>query len=163
MKKRLFEIIICVLLVAVLALQVVILVKLYTPAEELPNKTENSENAVDLSVVQITTPYCTLLFPSEWMDHLKIEETQAQDSYSAIFICELNEKSCELFTVTFGREDAKNSIGSIKKNGETVPVSIKMAEIDKSLWTKEELKIVKEMQEGKSKVQESILSYKEII
>lgn len=163
MKKRIFEILICALLVVVIVLQVILLVKLYAPIEGSPNNMENSEDAIDVSVIQFDTPYCTVLFPSEWMDNLKIEEKKELNSYSAIFICELNGKSCELFTATFGVEDPENSIGSIRKNGETVPVAIKMAEIDKSIWTKEELKIVKEMQKGRSKVQKSILSYKEIV
>ena len=159
MKSKIFKIIISVLLVVVLMLQVVILVSIYGPPAE---DSDDEKNEIDVSVVNFETPYCTIKFPSDQMDYLKIEKKQTVNSYSAIFICELNGKSCELFTATFGEEDAKNSIGSIQKNGETVPVSIKMAEIDKSLWTKEELKIVKEMQKGKSKVQESILSYKEI-
>lgn len=162
MKNKIFEIIICVLLVAVLSLQVVTLVKLYATPEKQADVTENSQGDIDLSVVQIHTAYCTMLYPSEWMDYLKFEEKTESGIYSAIFSCEINGKKCELFTVTFGAEDSENSIGTIKNNGKEIPVAIKTAQLDKSAWTTEEYKIVSEMQSAKSKVKESILAHEDI-
>lgn len=176
MKNKLFEIIIAALLVVVLALQVVILVKVYdnpdekAPIENADVNTNNEETEkkpgttgeMDLSVVQFDTPYCTILFPSDWMDQMTVDEVEDAGIYSAIFGCDLNGKKGELFTVTFGVEDPQNSIGSIVSKGETVPVSIEMATIDKDAWTEEEYKTVCAMQGAKEKVKESILAHKEI-
>ena len=162
MKVRIFDIVISFLLVLVLTLQIVTTVKVFGGNEGV-NAGNEVTNDVDVSVIHIDTSYCSMQFPSKWMDYLKFEESTENGVYSAHFKCKIGEKTGDLFTIRFEPTQTEGRVGTIVKGGKEISVVLEMAELNKSAWSKEELKIVKEMRDAKDKVIESILEYKELV
>lgn len=159
MKNKVFLAIITILLVAVLALQVVTLVKI--AGLELPqeNVEENEDEVVniDTSVIQFDTPYGVLKYPSEWIDQIAPEEKKLENGVdTVVFYGLIGGKKVELFTVIFGTEGESNYVGDLNYNGKTIRVGIQMGFIDETSWTAEEYKTLCDMQKAKDQVQKSI-------
>lgn len=161
MKKiRIFDIVISVLLAAVLTLQIVTMTAVFGKKEEAVE--ENTKEKVDLSVVQIDSPYCVLKYPSLYMEEMVYEGKTEGAVYSAIFGCKLGEKTQTLFMLHFNSEETQNVVATVSKKGVSVPVVLELAELQTDLWTTEELKIVKKMQEARETVIQSIKDHVEI-
>ncbi len=156
MKNNVFLTIITLLLVAILSLQVVILVKIGKPAEPVEESEEDEVVKVDVSVVQVDTPYGVLKYPSQWIDQMMVVDKKVDGVDTIIFSANLNGKVCDLFTVVFGGEEADGYVGYIKHNGTKISVGIKVATIDETAWTAEEYATLCEMQKSKDQVQKSI-------
>ncbi len=156
MKNKMFNIVVSVILVVVLAVQGFLLVKIHKIDAKLDVDANGLQEGVDLSMVNFDTPYGTFQYPSEWLEQMMIKEEQADGFYSIIFSGNLNGKKGELFTITFGGENKEGFVGEISHAGEIVPVTIQMAPIDKASWTAEEYKTLCDMQKAKDQVQKSI-------
>ena len=155
MKKiRIFDIVISLLLVAVIALQAVTMVAVFGKKETVEE--EGDTNNLNLDVVQIDTTYCVLKYPSIWMEELKFDEKTENGVYSAIFGCKIGGKSQTLFTLHFNSKETQNVVATVSNKGVSVPVVLEMAELQNDLWTAEELKAVRQMQDAKETVIQSI-------
>lgn len=166
MKNKVFLTIITLLLVAVLAVQVVTLVKisgfeLVSEQVEMEDEADSEADPgvkIDTSVVQVDTPYGILKYPSIWIDEITVEDVKLENGVDTVVFSGLvNGKKGELFTVIFGTEHDDIYIGDIEHNGKTVRVGIQMAFIDETAWTAEEYKTLCDMQKAKDQVQQSIL------
>lgn len=156
MKNKMFNIVVSVILVVVLAVQGFLLVKIHKIDAKLEPDANSLQGGVDLSMVNFDTPYGTFQYPSIWLEQMMIKEERADGVYSIIFSGNLNGKKGELFTITFGGENQEGFVGTINHAGENVPVTIQMATIDKASWTDEEYKTLCDMQKAKDQVQNSI-------
>ncbi len=169
MKRRIFDIAISVLLVVVLTLQIITMVKVFggdeavLPGDDTVSAGNSTADDVNKTMIHIDASYCSLRFPSKWMDYMKFTESTKDGVWSAHFGCEINKKTAELFTVHLNPAKIEDREGVIIKGGEEISVVLEMAEIDKSLWTKEELKLVNEMRDAKDEVIKSVLEYKELV
>lgn len=74
---------------------------------------------------EISTPYGTLLYPSDWKDNIAIETTEADSMYSVNFMCKIGEKKFDLFSVIFSDETQGDElVGYVEKDGAKTPVYI---------------------------------------
>ncbi len=162
MKNKVFEIVISIVLAIVLVLQIITMVAVFGDGKLFEKKPEPEDEGNAFLAVNIDTPYCTMKYPSDWIDYLKIQEPEVDDGYVAIFVCEMNDKKAELFTVRFGEAEEENVVGTITKDDVPVKVALVTAELDRSIWTDEEFEIVSKMQKAKDEVVKSILEQKEI-
>ena len=153
---------ISVVLAVVLVLQIITMLAVFGDKAWFDFGKDKKNEKLPTAVVNIDTPYCTMQYPSEWIDYLKIEEPEVSEGYTAVFLCEMNGKKAELFTVRFGATDGKDVVGTINKSDVPVQVAVTAAALDQSAWTKEEWKTVSAMQKAKDKVVESVLSQKDI-
>ncbi len=97
--------------------------------------------------VAIETPVCTLYYPRQWEDFLRVEMTDGEP-YTVLFWAELpSEVSAELFKVRFG-EESGNGLGYLTtETGERLLVSVEKHElVPEENWTEEDLFILQAMQ-----------------
>ena len=95
----------------------------------------------------IETPVCTLYYPRQWEDFLRVEMTDGEP-YTVLFWAELpSEVSAELFKVRFG-EESGNGLGYLTtETGERLLVSLEKHElVPEESWTEEDLFILQAMQ-----------------
>ena len=95
----------------------------------------------------IETPVCTLYYPRQWEDFLRVEMTDGEP-YTVLFWAELpSEVSAELFKVRFG-EESGNGLGYLTtETGERILVSVEKHElVPEENWTEEDLFILQAMQ-----------------
>lgn len=95
----------------------------------------------------IETPVCTLYYPRQWEDFLRVEMTDGEP-YTVLFWAELpSEVSAELFKVRFG-EESGNGLGYLTtETGERLLVSVEKHElVPEENWTEEDLFILQAMQ-----------------
>lgn len=97
--------------------------------------------------IAIETPVCTLYYPRQWEDFLRVEMTDGEP-YTVLFWAELpSEVSAELFKVRFG-EESGNGLGYLTtETGERILVSVEKHElVPEENWTEEDLFILQAMQ-----------------
>lgn len=160
MKRRIFDIIVSVLLVVVLSLQIITMVKVFG---NNPVDVGDQDEADISTMIQIDSVYCPMRVPGDWMDYMKFEEGAENGNHVVRFGCTLDKGVADLFTIRFVPGEVEGNVGTIVKNKQTVSVVLEMAKIDKSLWSKEELKLIKKMQKDQDEVIKSILEYIELV
>lgn len=114
---------------------------------------KNSDKKTDTKTefeacTDIKTPYCTLKFPEEWKDYLKVEHIDS-DVYTVKFYADLdNRKPVLMFSIIFGGDDGEQ-LGAVKStNGEIVSVNLVFESLDNVNYSEKEMKIIREMQDG---------------
>ena len=120
-------------------------------------ETEASVQTNEIAMEEIETPYCTLKYPADLYEYLKIDEKSVNDVEINTFYAVIDDEYIELFTVYFGDDEKGESLGFIAKDGMDVPVSISVSEIIKSdSWTDEKFDRICTMQEAVNDVIQSI-------
>ncbi len=114
-------------------------------SENLGTAAIEAQNTEDFA---IETPYCTLYYPVQWQEQVRIEAVEG-DAYTVQFYAQMEGKEEQhLFDVYFGSAEG-SKIGDIKvADGTTYSVSIASYESEMEGWTEEEKTTIWVMQEA---------------
>lgn len=86
----------------------------------------------------VSTPYGDIYYPIEYADLLNVDITEA-DSYSVSFSGRSSVGDVFLFIIYFGAEDHGEAIGTYEEDGDTLPVTCQMCELNlDDRWSDEE-------------------------
>lgn len=107
-----------------------------TPESTVPNN------------IEIIIPFCTLIYPEEWADYLKVDHIEGEN-YTLKFYAVLEKKSpVLLFSLVFGGDEG-DLLGVVKNSrGEYVPTNLIMETFEYVDYTSEEMNIIYGMQES---------------
>lgn len=96
----------------------------------------------------LKTPYCTLQYPKEWGDFLRVEVKEG-NPYTLTYFADLNSgKTQELFTISFGGSQ-EGALGTVTAGGKAVPLHVSSVDFQPDgSWSDEEINIVYTMQEA---------------
>lgn len=113
------------------------------PFEETASPTEETVNDTDLMV---STPYCTLYYPAQWMQNIRTESETTAVGHIVTFYGTAGEEEAALFAVYFA-EAGQNSypVGFLTDGGTTLDVSVELFDFDPDSPAGEDLSA---MQEG---------------
>lgn len=112
------------------------------PAAETEAQMELAED------VLIRTPFCQLHYPGQWEEYLYVEHTGGRN-YEVAFYAEFDGlEPIFLFAVQFGTAAEDPVLEMTDSEGNTVGVTIRMAEIDETDLTQDQLEIIYAMQDA---------------
>ena len=145
------------LIAAMVVLVAVLLVVLWPKGESSPGAGTNSDDPTQIQMLTIATPYCDLQYPDLWPDFFRHSGSESNGAYTETFYCSMNGQELELFRIVFNGEGSEFVLGTVKADGQRVPVSIEILDVtvDES-WTQGERDTVYAMAEGVNDVIESI-------
>lgn len=152
------------LIAAMVVLVAVVLVVLWPKGETTPAVSQDGE--IQIEMLTISTPYCDLQYPDLWPDFFRHSGSENGGAYTETFYCSMNGQELELFRIVFNGEGSEFVLGTVKADGQTVPVSVEILDVtvDES-WTQGERDTVYAMAEGVNDVIQSIQasdSFKEL-
>lgn len=126
---------------------------------DLEETETNLQQNDTIPMTEIETPYCTLKYPTEYYEYLKLVENDENGVFFQTYYCIFNGMETELFTVSFGDKDAEMCLGYLNNVGEQILVGISFNNLarDES-WSDEEYFTVCAMQEAVNDVILSITS-----
>lgn len=133
---------------------------------EINASVENNNTDYDetIEMTNIETPYCTLMYPTEYYSKLKLEDSTEGNIFSKTFSYVYGEELIELFVVHFNNPDEGYKIGFILKDGEKVPLTIELCDYDqKESFEEEELDNMRIMQEAVNDMIDLIMTDKNFI
>ena len=129
------------------------------------SKTSGSEDGgesaaaieADIDRVPIETKYGTLYYPEQWMESLKTEQSEADESLEVLFRAKIGEQQIDLFALTIG-DGADDSAGTLTgQDGVKRDVHVKLLELpDLSGLSEGEMNRVYAMQEAVNDVLDSL-------
>lgn len=129
-----------------------------TPMEsiEIPGESVAVEQP-DASDILIDTPYCTLHYPAQWSQDVKIQTDETPEKFSVTMIGLIGGKEVPLFAVVFG-ESAEMPIGTLDcGDGKEVSVRLNLdLFIPDEEWTEEETNRAYEMIDGSAYLIEAL-------
>jgi len=112
------------------------------PAAETETETEQAED------VLIRTPFCQLHFPGQWEEYLYVEHTGGRN-YEVAFYTECDGlEPIFLFAVRFGTAAEDPVLEITDSEGSIMGVTIRMAEIDETDLSQDQLEIIYAMQDA---------------
>ena len=120
-----------------------------TSATEKATEPTTGGNKEDVQDPNIKTPYCTLHYPEEWKNFLRVEISEGK-TYDVAFYSDLDSgKSQKLFTIRFGGSE-EDAYAMLKMSGgKSVPVQVEIVTFKPdNTWSEQEINIVFTMQEA---------------
>lgn len=110
--------------------------------------TKTDEKPEIETYIETKTPYCTLNFPVEWEEYLKVKQIKG-DVYTVEYYAVLKNRAPVLmFSIIFGGDDGEQ-LGALKDtNGQYVSVNLVLETFEKLNYSDKEMKIIREMQDG---------------
>ncbi len=147
-----------VLLAVIAACMIAILVVLVLwPKGATSNQSDSIDGSETVEMMKIKTPYCTLNYPAKWKELVKYKESTEGETYTGTFYCQMKDQELELFNVHFGAPDTGTLIGSILKDGKTIPFSVASSSFEPGEgWTEDERMLYFAMANGINDVIESV-------
>lgn len=112
---------------------------------EPPEKIENTQQEIVLPDDVIRTPAGELNYPGMWTDRVTHKVIEEGDDWKVIFRSDLGKVQEQLFTLCFGTVPEDGFVlGYLAQDGEEIPVSVVMAQIDQTINEAETLNALQE-------------------
>lgn len=126
------------------------------PAESMPMQTDPVVDDAG-SDIQIDTPYCTLHYPAQWSQDVKILTDQTPEKFSVTVVGLIGEKEAALFAVVFGQSEEMPVGTLVCDDGTevTVRLNLDLFSPDES-WTEAETTRAYEMIDGSAYLMEAL-------
>ena len=126
------------------------------PSESAPEQT-TPDRTEATSDICIYTPYCTLHYPAQWSQEVKILTDQTPEKFSVTVVGLIGEKEAALFAVVFGQSQEMPVGTLVCEDGTevTVRLNLDLFRPDES-WTVEELDRAYEMIDGSAYLMEAL-------
>ena len=155
-RKLIFAVIFLGVIVVVLAVCVVLL--LPNGRDAVPSGDVEETTAEDsAATIVVMTPYCDMVYPSEFNDYLEIREFSENGIYTKQFLCTLSNVQYKLFAVHFGEGADGDFFGYLTNGDEKVSVYIECYDSPETdLLSEEEKRIYYHMMDGVNEIARSI-------
>ena len=96
--------------------------------EEAQSEIKNGDTVIFQvnSDIEIPTPYCTLHYPQEWSDKLKVVAYETQDVYRIYFVGLVENNEVPLYAISFG-ESSEMPLGTLlQDDGSSITVHLNL-------------------------------------
>lgn len=125
---------------------------------EAPTESTSAQQSEgSASDIQIDTPYCTLHYPAQWSQDVKIQTDETPEKFSVTVTGRIGDREAALFAVVFG-ESEEMPIGTLVcDDGTEVTVRLNLELFDPDgSWTEEEIDRAYEMIDGSAYMIEAL-------